>query len=307
MYLIAMDGKYLQGEPLLTTRVIIPPGGRADVLVQCRSMGLFDITSTADGVLLNNDLIYNGPLLSLQIKCHDEENLTCITDIPMALPSIWSPLYSLPRSKFPANESLFDIHQIIELNATLSELWAPVENARDFLPADYRKPQEWSVYSKSRTLAYHQGVHPFQVVAVPDLPFENTGLLSGMWRDTVPVSDTEVTFRFWAQAWDKFPGFTTMLYQRDRLPGIKETFRTTNMVGFNPYERHSDCSSLPTLYPCGEKLGCFVPNSTDMPLPNSTIDPDTHKGDIDGINHATSLTGSILNYILFIVLIVLML
>jgi FtsP/CotA-like multicopper oxidase with cupredoxin domain len=305
MYLIAMDGKYLQGEPLLTTRVIIPPGGRADVLVQCRSIGLFDVTSTSDGVLLNTDLIYNGPLLSLNItKCDKMDELYCITNIPVALPPIWSPLYSLPRSKFPANVQ-FDIHQIIDLNDTYSELWAPVENARDFLPADYRRPQEWSISTKSGNLPYHQGVHPFQVVAVSDLPFENTGLLSGMWRDTVPVSDTEVTFRFWAQSWDRFPGFSTILYQRDRLPGMKETFRTTNILGFNPYERRSDCSSLPTLYPCGDYFGCHPVNNTVDP--NSTIDPDSHKGDIDGVSHGASLTGSIFNCILFIVLLSLIL
>jgi len=262
-------------------------------------MGQYDIISTSENNLLKTDLIYDGPLLSLHVKCSEKDLHLCVSKIPEALPPIWSPLYSLPRSKFPLNVQ-FDIHQILELNETFSELWAPVENARDFLPVDYRKPQEWTVYSRSRNLPYHQGVHPFRVES-PDLPlFENTGLLSGMWRDTVPVSDTEVTFRFWAQAWDRFPGFTTVLHLRDRLPGIKETFRTTNVLGFNPYERHSNCSSLETLYPCGKPpCGCHLALN-DTGFPNSTIDPDSHV-DVPQ-NHGASLVGSIINCFLFIVL-----
>jgi hypothetical protein len=304
MYLIAMDGKYLQVPPLKINRVIIPPGGRADVLVQCSTMGEYDIISTSKDNLLNTDNIYEGPLLTLHIKCKEQNSSVCVKNIPIALPPIWSPLYSLPRSKFPPNVQ-FDIHQILELNETFSELWAPVENARDFLPVDYRKPQEWSVYSRSRNLPYHQGVHPFRVENTDLQSFENTGLLSGMWRDTIPVSEPEIIFRFWAQAWDRFPGFTTILHHRDRLPGIKETFRTTNMLGFNPYERHSDCSSLETLYPCGEPpCGCHLAiNSTTSP--NSTIDPDAHV-DVPQ-NHGARLAGSVINYILFIVLLVLIL
>jgi len=260
MYLIAMDGKYLPN-PLNTTRVIIPPGGRADVLIQCQASGLYDIISTSQDVLLNTELIYDGPLFSLEIIDLPNDTLI-ITDIPAQLPPIWNPLFSLPLSIFPDSNVTFEFEGL-----TLDS----IDNATNITRVNYAKPQEWTICTNdTMNLPYHQGVYSFQIISFPDSdqPFENTGFLPGMWRDTIPVSDREcVNIRFWAQAWDIFPGFCTTLFQHDT--GCKFTFSTTNARGFYPYEYYSKCTSLDTIYPC----------QSLTTLPNATIDPDPHIND----------------------------
>jgi len=124
-------------------------------------------------------------------------------------------LYTFPRRNFPNSYDQFDITRI-DLN---DENLLNIENLTNAVPADYTMPQEWTICTNvSFNHPYHQGVHPFQIVSFPDSnqPFENTGLLAGMWRDTVPISNRAcVIFRFWAQAWNKFPGFVTLLIEQD--------------------------------------------------------------------------------------------
>jgi len=94
-----------------------------------------------------------------------------------------------------------------------------------------------------------------------------------MWRDTVPISNRAcIVFRFWAQAWNQFPGLCTTLIDQDME--CKFTFETSNPKGFNPYERHSNCSSIETLYPCLCIPGHFQSNDSNcIPRPPETKPP----------------------------------
>jgi hypothetical protein len=51
--------------------------------------------------------------------------------------------------------------------------------------------QEWTISAVERQHPYHQHMHHFQVVRYPmdGLSYDETGLMPGLWRDTIPVAD----------------------------------------------------------------------------------------------------------------------
>jgi len=87
-------------------------------------------------------------------------------------------------------------------NTINSEQWTG--NPQTSMSLD--QAQEWKLFADdSFNHPYHQHINPFQLVSFgpPDDPndslqkqLEMSGMLPGMWRDTIPVFDSETVVRF---------------------------------------------------------------------------------------------------------------
>jgi len=189
MHVIALDGVYVT-KSFQTPRVILPSGARADVFIKCNSLTLdqvyHDVTSTSNGVMLSNALIYEGILFSLDVAEPNEREPPFSVPLPYISPDKFGDIRLEPVN--PEDK------RTIEFNGFLNTVNSkPFNRTTPLFKMELGSTQEWTLLSigDSRNHPYHQHMNAFQVLSFPQSqhPYSNTGLIPGSWRDTIPLSD----------------------------------------------------------------------------------------------------------------------
>jgi FtsP/CotA-like multicopper oxidase with cupredoxin domain/glucose/arabinose dehydrogenase len=191
--LLAMDGIY-RSAPVLVTSVVIPPGGRACVVVQCAGAGVHELRSLAltneDKTTLANAATFEGLLMRVSVSASAYAGAA---RIPTRLPPL--PRYLADAAAAPAPASAQGFQFFSALMSINGERYKHHDGAA-IATLSLGKPHDFAVSADdSENHPIHWHVNHVQIVAMT-MPQSNETMHVGQWRDTVPASDAgTVTIR----------------------------------------------------------------------------------------------------------------
>lgn len=192
--LLATDGVY-SDRPRSIARIVIPPGGRADVAFFCNATGDYELRSSAlpdtAAPILANAATFDGLLLHVQVQSTAYAGSAAI---PTALPPLPSYLASLVNATLSrAAQSLSFASAQMSVNGARYGSGAPIANVSLGDLFELRLQSDDSINHP-----YHQHVNHFQVTQITAGQSLSHGMMFvGQWRDTLPVSDVNVVRVRW--------------------------------------------------------------------------------------------------------------
>jgi len=190
--LLAMDGIY-RSEPVLVANVVIPPGGRACVVLQCAGAGVHELRSLAladsDKSTLANAATFEGLLMRVSVSASAYAGAA---RVPTRLPPL--PRYLADAAAAPAPASAQGFQFFSALMSINGERYK--HDGAAIATLSLGKPHDFAVSADdSENHPIHWHVNHVQIVAMT-MPQSNETMHVGQWRDTVPASDAgTVTIR----------------------------------------------------------------------------------------------------------------
>jgi FtsP/CotA-like multicopper oxidase with cupredoxin domain len=194
MVLVAMDGIYFSA-PAPVAHVVIPPGGRACVIVRCSGSGAHELRSVAltdsEKLTLSNAATFEGLLMHVSVSTSSYGGAA---RLPPRLPPLPRYLADAAAASAPATSQGFQFSGALNTinGLRFREDAAPIATlslgkAHDFALS--------SIDAENHPLHWH--VNHVQIVAMaPSMPQSNETMFVGQWRDTVPASSAgTVTIR----------------------------------------------------------------------------------------------------------------
>ena len=184
MTVLAMDGIY-HAAPASVTRLSIPAGGRACIVVQCSAAGDHELRSWAlddvDKLTLSNAATFVGTLLTARVA---DLAFAGSARVPQRLPPLPSYLAGVAaavaatRQEFQFSSALMSIN-----GARFDHKAAPLANL------SLGRAHEWVVSSDdSENHPLHWHINHVLIVNMT-MPQSQSTMFVGQWRDTVPASD----------------------------------------------------------------------------------------------------------------------
>nr|CCA20351.1 conserved hypothetical protein [Albugo laibachii Nc14] len=233
MFAIASDGVYRNGPPLQKAVLVIPPGGRSDILIRCKQAGTYLISaeSAASRVHLlgkvNDHRVASQPIVTLEVYDDIERMSTIVTELPLKLPFEYEHVVNLvdiPSAAIPEYNK-YDYEFSME---TIPDPSIP-NKSKDIYSVNRKvfdeqyinhtmrvnEVQEWQISTRNygtgcdpiqpSHLPCKRLVHPFHIhatnfqIVAKEKDFDPFDLLYeiGEWRDTIPIYyEAKILVRF---------------------------------------------------------------------------------------------------------------
>eukprot|EP00051_Salpingoeca_urceolata_P005156 m.70775 g.70775 ORF g.70775 m.70775 type:complete len:650 (-) comp14096_c0_seq2:254-2203(-) len=248
LMLIALDGKYVR-YPRIVRDLFLGPGNRADILIRCRSTGMFKLKSAP--VSINDNLVgpmslrYTGDLLFFEVTESSEE--------PGAFPT-WLPTAPSHMPEWlDADDIVYEKHDVnfghsmgdLRVSPRGQKFLNFVVNGELFsgeVKHQYtvEKPQEWTITNLGMMMnhPFHIHVNSFQVVRVSGAVWHEH---MNEYVDTLPLGPgASATIRFLPHRWTG----KTMLHCHSLVHEDTGMMQVVEIVGGNQHQQQaSDLSS----------------------------------------------------------------
>ena len=216
MYMLAKDGVWVDSLAYLEKWLLLVPGGRLDVAMQCNETGIYTLASSSSTAspfqdsILESTVVYDGILLTLNVS-GTKMNMKKPTTLP-ARASYLKDLRNISKKSIPATNQL-DLNFLTKGGPFQPGLPFPIMqiNGKSFVDQNtyihnmtIDEMQEWTVGIQGDSNVgagnhpFHQHVNAFQIISFGNGQTNMLGIRVGEYRDTIPLlaSGSKVTIRF---------------------------------------------------------------------------------------------------------------